>query len=111
MHNFSVVNYTDDGIFTRETIWGNLPNNNSLVSYKKTVTLEEPCDYKDNNFERYYPVKDLSGNSSKIYNKYRNLASERKNITFIGRCGKYVYLDMDQVVNQSLMEVKKFINN
>ena len=31
------------------------------------------------------------------------------NVTFIGRCGTYQYLDMHQVINQSLMGVRRWI--
>jgi UDP-galactopyranose mutase len=33
-----------------------------------------------------------------------------KNMTFIGRCGLYAYLDMHQAVSSSLAIVRKFIN-
>ena len=44
-----------------------------------------------------------------IYKKYRNLKEE--NIEFIGRCGTYQYLDMHQVVNQSLLNVNRWIKD
>ena len=75
----------------------------------KTVTREEPCDYRDNNLERYYPVKTSDGRHDRIYDSYRALAERTANVTFIGRCGTYQYLDMHQVINQSLMGVRHWI--
>ena len=57
--------------------------------------------------ERYYPVKDLNGDNDRIYQKYK--LNKNENVTFIGRCGTYQYLDMHQVINQSLSNVKKII--
>lgn len=104
----SVVNYTDDGKYTRITEWKNFPGHdldeNNSTTY---VTQEEPCDYKDNDYERYYPVKDLKGENRKIYEKYKSINDP--NITFIGRCGNYVYIDMDQAVNMSLRLAQDFV--
>ncbi len=80
-----------------------------LWSKRFVKTQEEPCDYKDNNYERYYPVKTSDDRFGEIYKKYRNLKEE--NIEFIGRCGTYQYLDMHQVVNQSLLNVNRWIKD
>ena len=45
----------------------------------------------------------------KTYNKYKNINENQ--IQFIGRCGTYQYLDMHQVVNQSLINIKKWIKS
>ena len=66
------------------------------------VTTEEPCDYRENALERYYPVKDAHGTYEKRYLLYKDEADKLTNIRFIGRCGTYQYLDMHQVINQSL---------
>lgn len=70
---------------------------------RKTVTLEEPCDYSENDLERYYPVKTSDARFDRVYQSYRSLAQEIGKVSFIGRCGTYPYLDMHQVVNQSLL--------
>jgi UDP-galactopyranose mutase len=49
----------------------------------KTVTREEPCDYRDNNLERYYPVKTGDGRYDHAYDSYRMLAERVANVTFI----------------------------
>jgi UDP-galactopyranose mutase len=57
--------------------------------------------------ERYYPVKDVDGENRKIYEKYKNIVEE--NMTFIGRCGQYVYVDMHQAINSSMVTAEKFL--
>lgn len=101
----SVVNFTNNSKFTRIVEWKNIPNSEWNNEYT-TVTHEEPCDYKENNNERYYPVKDIYGKNREIYNKYQNLVP--KKITFIGRLGLYSYLDMDQCVNSALTIANNF---
>jgi UDP-galactopyranose mutase len=98
----AVVNFTDESPFTRETDWSRLPGHRVHETGLKTITLEEPCDYRDNDFERYYPVKTSDGRFDAIYRRYRRRAERLGNVNFIGRCGTYQYLDMHQVINQSL---------
>lgn len=100
------VNFTHDGPYTRVTEWKNLPchgYNDSVT----TLTYEEPCDYKDNDMERYYPVKDVDGENRKTYEKYKEMTSEK--MQFIGRCGQYVYVDMHQAVNSSIQIAEKWL--
>ena len=100
------VNFTHEGPYTRMTEWKNFPNhgvNDSMTS----LTYEEPCDYKENNFERYYPVKDLGGENRDIYKKYREMTPS--NMEFIGRCGLYAYLDMHMAISSSLATAKEFL--
>ncbi len=101
----SVVNFTHSGPFTRIVEWKNIPGHGVTKEYT-TLTYEEPCDYKENNDERYYPVKDISGNNRAIYYKYVKLIP--KNMQFIGRLGLYAYLDMHQCINNALETAEKF---
>jgi UDP-galactopyranose mutase len=106
----SVVNFTHKEKYTRVTEWKNIPSHqNSKIALEPitTLTFEEPCCYKENNYERYYPVKDLAGKNRELYKKYE--AIENSKVTFIGRLGLYTYLDMDQVVNSSIITAKKFL--
>lgn len=104
----ATVNFTHNGPLTRVTEWKNIPNHgtNDLCT---VLTYEEPCDYKDNNYERYYPVKDLEGANREIYKKYRQMVDKEK-MEFIGRCGMYVYVDMHQAINSALAIAKKFLS-
>ena len=101
----SVVNFTHDGKYTRMTEWKQFPNHGTSDKWT-TLTYEEPCDYKENDFKRFYPVKDINGENRNLYNRYK--AIENTKTTFIGRCGMYVYIDMDQAINSSLAIVEKF---
>ncbi len=101
-YEWATTNYTDQGRRTRETYWHLLPGHHVENTGKYVCTEEEPCDYRDNNLERYYPVKTADGRYDDIYSRYKALSGAEKNITFIGRCGTYQYLDMHQVINQSI---------
>lgn len=102
----AVINFTDTDKFTRETEWKNFPGHGENI-HETIVTKEEPCDYRDNNYERYYPVNDAAGENRATYQKYKELTPEK--MTFIGRCGQYVYIDMDQAVSSSLGLSRKFL--
>jgi UDP-galactopyranose mutase len=103
----AAINLTNDGPYTRVSEWKNLPKHGVNPVFT-TLTYEEPCDYKDNNMERYYPVKDLDGANREVYKLYR--AMTPNNMKFIGRCGQYVYIDMHQAISNSLAIVDKFVN-
>lgn len=102
----ATVNFTHDGRYTRMTEWKHLPNHggNDQVT---TLTYEEPCDYKENNFERYYPIKDIKGINKTRLKNYQALVP--KNMEFIGRCGMYVYIDMHMAVASSIASVKRWM--
>jgi UDP-galactopyranose mutase len=98
----ATVNFTDNGPLTRATDWSLLPNHRVQFGPHVTITSEEPCDHSANSGERYYPVKRSDGRNEILYGRYRALAEQIPKLTFIGRCGTYRYLDMHQVINQSL---------
>lgn len=102
----SVVNFTHNGPHTRVTEWKNYPVH-GVNDHMTTLTFETPCDYKDNNMERYYPVKDIDGKNREIYKQYREI--ENHKVTFIGRCGQYVYIDMHSAVSNSLVQAREFL--
>lgn len=116
-HSFSIpvphvlptatVNFTHNDKYTRATEWKKFPLHGENISYT-TITVEEPCDFIQNNFERYYPIKDIKGENRGLYNKYKSRIPH--NHSFIGRCGLYAYLDMDQAVNSSLRVASKFLD-
>jgi UDP-galactopyranose mutase len=106
----SVRNYTDNGQFTREAWWHCLPGNLVTETGRRTMTVEEPCDYRDNGNERYYPVRTADQRYQNLYRAYRDLAETLPNMAFIGRCGTYQYLDMDQVINQSLAGARRWLD-
>ncbi len=63
------------------------------------ITYEYPDDFKPGK-EPYYPINDTR--NTEIMNKYRQLASEHKNVLFGGRLAQYVYADMDDTVAAAL---------
>ena len=104
----ATINFTHLEKFTRATEWKNIPGHGSNPAYT-TITVEEPCDYAENLFERYYPINDIHGENATIYKKYTTKVP--LNMTFIGRCGLYAYLDMHQAISTSLSIAKRFLKN
>lgn len=104
-----VVNFTHDGPCTRVTEWKQIPGHGDNP-YWTTLTFEEPCDYRDNNMERYYPVKTANevDENRELYKKYRDMAEEA-GVHFIGRCGMYVYTDMAPCVSSTLSGIRNFL--
>ncbi|WP_426993715.1 UDP-galactopyranose mutase [Methylomonas sp. CM2] len=102
------INFTDDGCYTRQTDWRLYPGCN-LGAEQVLLTKEMPCRDEDNRFERYYPVKTVSGEPQQLYKRYKAKAEQLKHMTFIGRCGQYIYYDMHQVVANSLKIAQVFL--
>ena len=100
------VNFTHQEKYTRITEWKNYPCHGHNDGWT-TLTYEEPCNYSDNDYQRYYPVKDIDGVNQRIYKSYK--AKLNKDMTFIGRCGMYVYIDMHQAISSSLATTERFI--
>lgn len=103
----AVVNFTHEEKYTRVTEWKNLPNHGENKVFS-TLTFEEPCDYVKNNFERYYPIKDSSEMNRNLYKRYASMTPN--NVTFIGRCGLYAYLDMHQAIASAMSISKKYLS-
>lgn len=102
----TTVNFTHKGPQTRMTEWKNIPHHGSNDEMT-TITYEEPCGYKENNNERYYPVKDVNGENNKKYEQYKKI--ENNKMTFVGRLGKYAYFNMDEIIEDSLIISNNFI--
>lgn len=101
----ATVNLTSGEKFTRITEWKHFPNHGT--GNHTVLTFEEPCDYRDNNWERYYPVKDGKKQNRELYHQYASRVDASK-MQFIGRCGLYVYIDMHQAINASLSLAKRW---
>lgn len=104
----AVVNFTDSNKFTRVTNWELFPGLGGGNLSK--LTHETPCSYKENALERYYPLNTVDKTPQKTYRKYKEFAKKSSDkITFIGRCGQYIYYNMDQVIANSLAISSKFL--
>jgi UDP-galactopyranose mutase len=103
----ATVNFTDNSQYTRSTQWDLLPNSNRSRSGWSTTTLEIPCSPEDNNDEYFYPL--LNAQSRLLYQKYADLATTIKYVTFCGRAGLFRYLDMVPAINIHLNMAEKFI--
>ncbi len=90
----AVVNYPAPDIpYTRVTEYKHLTGQESD---RTSITYEYPSDTGD----PYYPIPRAENHA--LYARYRALADETANVSFIGRLGTYKYYNMDQVVGQAL---------
>ena len=55
--------------------------------------------------EPYYPVPNPA--NQLLFKRYQALADAERDVTFMGRLGSYRYMNMDQVVAQSLATVRR----
>ncbi len=87
------INYPNDFEYTRTIEFKHITGQSSRFT---TVATEFPSDIGD----PFYPIP--SQESRALYNKYKELSEKLSTVTFAGRLGTYKYLNMDQVVGQSL---------
>ena len=66
---------------------------------KTVISREYSAEWKPG-VEPYYPVNNEKNNA--LYEQYKQLANERKDVIFGGRLGLYRYLDMDKVIALAL---------
>jgi UDP-galactopyranose mutase len=89
-----VVNYPSEEVpHTRCTEFKYLTGQ---VHHKTTVVRERPRAEGD----PYYPVP--RPENAELYKRYKLLAEETPDVTFVGRLATYKYYNMDQVVAQAL---------
>lgn len=93
----AVINYTDKNVpYTRiaEHKWFN-PRESS-VTY---ITREYPKEFEPGD-EPFYPINNSRNNN--LYNKYKDLAKNEKDVYFAGRLGQYKYFDMDDTIREAM---------
>ena len=103
----AAVNYTDaETPWTRiiEHKWFEFGKDGDGNDLPKTVISREYSSEWKPGDEPYYPVN--NEHNTKLYQGYRELADQEKNIIFGGRLGEYKYYDMDQVI-LSAIEMSK----
>ena len=93
----AVMNYTD-----RETPYTRTIEHKHFEFGKqeKTVISREYSSEWKVGMEPYYPVNNEQNN--KLFEEYRKLADQEKNVIFGGRLGNYKYYDMDKVIEAAL---------
>ena len=92
----ATVNFPDLATpITRQTEWRWLMEEGGPKGWS-VITTETPTD----DGEPYYPVP--APETRALYKRYEALAEAEPNVTFLGRLGRYQYLNMDMVVAQAL---------
>lgn len=99
IQDVAVINYPNNYDFTRSTEFKHITGQDKKGT---TIMYEYPCD--DIN-EPYYPV--INERNSEIKQKYIRLSKKSPNTFFIGRLGKFSYMNMDEVVLDSLFLFEK----
>ena len=94
------VNYPNDFDFTRITEFKHLTGQQHLAT---SIVREYPTAEGD----PYYPIP--RDENEVLLKKYKALADEEKNVTFVGRLAEYRYYNMDQVVGAALNAVDKIL--
>ncbi|WP_139470511.1 UDP-galactopyranose mutase [Campylobacter armoricus] len=97
MQSCAQMNYPNNFDFTRSVEYKYYLDEKSD---KTILSYEYPCDFKDGENERYYPI--LNDRNQKLYEKYLQEAKELRNVYFLGRLGDYKYYDMDKTVDRAL---------
>ena len=98
----AAVNYTD-----RETPWTRIIEHKwfEFGTQAKTVISREYSSEWKKGDEPYYPVNDEK--NEVMYQQYKKMAEEEKNVIFGGRLGEYKYYDMDAVIASALQLCKQ----
>ena len=95
-----VINYPNDYAYTRITEFKYLTGQ----EHRKTSIVYE---FPTADGDPYYPIP--RPENAEIYKQYQALASEQKNVWFVGRLATYKYYNMDQCVAQALATYKKIV--
>ena len=108
----AVVNYTDSETpYTRiiEHKWFEFGKDAFGNEISKTVISREYSSDWNLGAEPYYPINDET--NTKLYEEYKKLAENEKNVLFGGRLGEYKYYDMDPVIEVALKKLNSIINH
>ena len=95
---FLQVNYPNDHDFTRIV---EIKHATGQDCSNTTIVREYPEDFGPGR-EPYYPIP--TSESEELYRRYKQLAAEQENVSFIGRLARYRYYNMDQVTAMALKE-------
>lgn len=99
--NFNDTNYDYTRIIEHKHFeFGNQP--------KTVVTKEYPQEWNHGD-EPFYPINDYQNQS--LFEAYKNLSLQEKNVIFGGRLAEYRYYDMHQVIASALHKSKIELQN
>ena len=104
----AAVNYTDrETPYTRiiEHKWFEFGKDDDGNDIPTTIISKEYSSEWKPGDEPYYPVNDEK--NSRLYEQYKALAEQEKNVIFGGRLAEYKYYDMDGVIAQALDRAKE----
>lgn len=103
----AVMNYSDVNIpYTRISEHKHFT---PWEEHDKTICFREYSKKCSRGDEPYYPV--ISANKNDLLGMYQKRAEQEKKVTFVGRLGKYKYMDMDVAIADALNEAKNFLKN
>jgi UDP-galactopyranose mutase len=101
----SIINYTDDKIpYTRVVEHKYFEKTNLSNS---VVTFEYPDSYDERKIP-FYPMP--TEKNAAVYAKYKEEADNADQYVIGGRLGRYVYLNMDQVIGMALKDARAEID-
>lgn len=91
------VNYPNEHAYTRITEFKHLT---AQACAGTSIVREYPCADGD----PYYPIPRPA--NEELFQQYKALASERADVSFVGRLAQYRYYNMDQVVGAALNQAR-----
>ncbi|CAM2842823.1 UDP-galactopyranose mutase [Rariglobus hedericola] len=96
------INYPGPEPFTRTVEVKHVTGQSSPWT---NIVREFPGEYQAGQSEPYYPLP--GAESRALAERYRMLAADEPNVTFVGRLAQYRYLNMDQIVAGALHTFEK----
>lgn len=102
----ATINYTNENVpFTRIVEFKHFqPHKN----FDHSIIMKEYPEIWNQNKIPYYPIN--NDTNSKIYNQYKQISLDEKNVFFGGRLAEYKYYDMHQIVGSALKSIPKIIS-
>jgi len=100
-----VINYCDE-----EVPWTRISEHKHFSpweSHDNTIIFKEYSRFCEENDIPYYPIR-MAKEKTQL-KRYVDLASDERNVTFVGRLGTYRYLDMHVTIGEALDVAERFL--
>jgi UDP-galactopyranose mutase len=102
----AVMNYTSKEVeYTRIIEHKHFEYNTQPYTW---ISLDYPTEYVPDKTDAMYPVNNEENNQ--IYQKYKQLSDQEKDVYFGGRLAEYKYYDMDKVIESALSFIESLNN-